>query len=160
MILGIVIALNVLFIDQLTKFMMLNYVLTESPVVKLTSFFNLVYAWNTGVSFSMFSNSGTAGTIALCLVALLIVAALLWWLHKEPVRIVRIGLGMIIGGALGNIVDRVRLGAVFDFLDFHIGTHHWPAFNAADSFICSGAAIIILYSIFHPEKKENKEQIK
>ena len=66
----------------------------------------------------------------------------------------------ITGGALGNLVDRVRLGAVIDFLDFHLGVHHWPAFNVADSFICIGAAVIMLHGLFYPEKKENKEQVK
>lgn len=160
MILGLVIAVSVLVFDQLTKFWMLNYVLNERPGIELTSFFNLVYAWNTGVSFSMFNNSGATGTLLLCLAAALIVAALLWWLYKEKARAVQVGLGMIIGGALGNLVDRVRLGAVFDFLDFHLGAHHWPAFNLADSFICVGAAVIILHGLICPEKKENKEQVK
>ena len=123
MILGLVIAASVLVFDQLTKFVMLNYVLNERPGIELTSFFNLVYAWNTGVSFSMFNDSGATGTLLLCLTAALIVAALLWWLYREKVRAVQIGLGMIIGGALGNLVDRVRLGAVFDFLDFHLRSH-------------------------------------
>lgn len=158
LILGIVVAAVVLVLDQLTKLWIMNDVLSEQPGMELTSFFNLVYAWNTGVSFSMFDNPGAAGTIVLCLVAAVIVAALLWWLHKEKIRALQIGLGMIIGGALGNLIDRVRLGAVFDFLDFHIGPHHWPAFNVADSFICIGAAVIILHSILYPEKKENKEQ--
>ena len=160
MILGLVIAASVLVFDQLTKFWMLNYVLNERPGIELTSFFNLVYAWNTGVSFSMFNDSGATGTLLLCLTAALIVAALLWWLYREKVRAVQIGLGMIIGGALGNLVDRVRLGAVFDFLDFHLGVPHWPAFNVADSFICIGAAVIMLHGLFYPEKKENKEQVK
>ena len=160
MILGLVIAASVLVFDQLTKFVMLNYVLNERPGIELTSFFNLVYAWNTGVSFSMFNDSGATGTLLLCLPAALIVAALLWWLYREKVRAVQIGLGMIIGGALGYLVDRVRLGAVFDFLDFHLGVRHWPAFNVADSFICIGAAVIILHGLFYPEKKENKEQVK
>ena len=112
MILGLVIAAFVLVFDQLTKFWMLNYVLNERPGIELTSFFNLVYAWNTGVSFSMFNDSGATGTLLLCLTAALIVAALLWWLYREKVRAVQIGLGMIIGGALGNLVDGVRLGAV------------------------------------------------
>ena len=103
MILGLVIAASVLVFDQLTKFWMLNYVLNERPGIELTSFFNLVYAWNTGVSFSMFNDSGATGTLLLCLTAALIVAALLWWLYREKARAVQIGLGMIIGGALGNL---------------------------------------------------------
>lgn len=79
--------------------------------------------------------------------ALLIVAFLLFWLKNETNRWGQAALGMIIGGAIGNVIDRVRLGAVFDFLDFHIGENHWPAFNVADSFICIGATILILQGI-------------
>ena len=61
---------------------------------------------------------------------------------------------MIIGGAIGNVIDRIRLGAVFDFLDFHIADNHWPAFNIADSFICVGAAVLIIQSLFAIIKKE------
>lgn len=157
MLIGILIAFAVLVCDQLTKYAIANYVLDELPIIKMTSFFNLVYAWNTGVSFSMFNNSGALGTILLCLVASAIVIALLWWMYKEQNLIIRIGLGLIVGGALGNIVDRIRFGAVFDFLDFHLGGHHWPAFNVADSCICVGAAVIIIHSLIYPEKKENKE---
>ena len=60
----------------------------------------------------------------------------------------RISLGMVIGGALGNVIDRIRLGAVYDFLDVHVGIHHWPAFNLADSFICIGAVLIVCESMF------------
>ena len=77
MILGLVIAASVLVFDQLTKFWMLNYVLNERPGIELTSFFNLVYVWNTGVSFSMFNDSGPTCTLLLCLTAALFVAALL-----------------------------------------------------------------------------------
>ena len=66
----------------------------------------------------------------------------------------QVALGFIIGGALGNVIDRIRLGAVFDFLDFYVGDYHWPAFNAADSFICIGAALVIING-FIPSKKEN-----
>ena len=60
---------------------------------------------------------------------------------------------MIIGGALGNVIDRIRLGAVFDFLDFYVGEYHWPAFNAADSFICIGATIIVVHGLFFNKKE-------
>ncbi len=157
MIIGILVAVGVLICDQLTKYAIMNYVLDNQLILEISSFFNLVYAWNTGVSFSMFNDSGTIGTILLCLVASAIVIALLWWMYKEKNLIDRIGLGLIVGGALGNIVDRIRYGAVFDFLDFHLGIHHWPAFNLADSCICIGAAIIIIHSLVYPEKKRNKE---
>ncbi|MBO5443000.1 MAG: signal peptidase II [Alphaproteobacteria bacterium] len=148
MLLGIYTALAVLIVDQVTKYWVLNDVLAERGVVVYSSFFSLVRAWNTGVSFSMFNNWGTAGVIALSLVSLTIVVFLLLWLKSEKERIIQVALGFIIGGACGNVIDRVRLGAVFDFLDFSVGDYHWPAFNAADSFICIGAGLIIFHSLF------------
>lgn len=148
MLLGVCTALLVLILDQVTKYWVLNDILAERGVVVYSSFFSLVRAWNTGVSFSMFNNWGTAGVIALSLVSLSIVVFLLIWLKSEKDRMIQIALGFIIGGACGNVLDRIRLGAVFDFLDFSIGDYHWPAFNVADSFICIGAGLIIFHSLF------------
>ena len=122
--------------------------------IAYTSFFNLVRSWNTGVSFSMFNDYGSLGTIMLSVVASGIVLFLLVWLKDEENSLSQIALGLVIGGAVGNIIDRVRLGAVFDFLDFHVAGHHWPAFNLADSFICIGAAILVLQGIFNVINKE------
>lgn len=156
MLLGLVVALLVVIIDQASKYWILSSVLGENVLIGYSPFFNLVRAWNTGVSFSMFNDWGWWGIIGLSLLALTIVGFLLHWLYKETNRVVQVALGFIIGGAIGNVIDRVRLGAVFDFLDFHIGDSHWPAFNAADSFICVGAIIIIIYSFLgsSPKTKE------
>ncbi len=148
MLLGVCTALSVLILDQITKYWVLNDVLAERGVVVYSSFFSLVRAWNTGVSFSMFNNWGTAGVIVLSLVSLTIVVFLFLWLRSEKSRLIQVALGFIIGGACGNVIDRIRLGAVFDFLDFSIGDYHWPAFNVADSFICIGAGLIIFHSLF------------
>lgn len=155
MFLGLSIALAAVLLDQLSKYFMLNEVLGEQIVIEITPFFNWVRAWNTGVSFSMFNDYGSMGTIILSAVAGAIVIALIVWLKNEKNRLAQAALGMIIGGAVGNVIDRVRLGAVFDFLDFHIAGTHWPAFNLADSFICVGAVILIVQSIF--TKKEGKQ---
>lgn len=149
---GLIVAAVVVVLDQLSKYWVLNCVLATNSLMKITSFFNVVNAWNTGVSFSMFSSNGSWGTIVLCVLALAIVAMLLWWLKKEKVLLMQIALGMVIGGALGNVVDRIRLGAVFDFLDFHIAGYHWPAFNVADSAICIGAVLIFARSLFQDRK--------
>jgi signal peptidase II len=74
------------------------------------------------------------------------------WLYKAETRVTALALGLIIGGALGNVIDRVQFGAVVDFLDFHMMGYHWPAFNVADSGICIGAAMLILESLFQPGK--------
>lgn len=155
MLLGLSVALAVVIVDQLSKYLILNYVLGESMAIAYTPFFNLVRAWNTGVSFSMFNDWGWWGIIGLSALALTIVGFLLHWLYKETDKLMQVSLGFIIGGAIGNVIDRIRLGAVFDFLDFHIGNSHWPAFNVADSFICVGAVIIIIHGVFMgKEKKE------
>lgn len=154
MLLGLNIALVVVLLDQLSKYYMLHEVLGENAVIVITPVFNLVRAWNTGVSFSMFNNYGSLGAWMLSGTALLIVGFLLYWLKNETSRLSQAALGMIIGGAVGNVIDRVRLGAVFDFLDFHVADSHWPAFNLADSFICVGAAVLILQSICNHLKKE------
>ncbi len=152
MFLGLCLAALVLVADQISKYYILNEVLEDRAMIIYTSWFNLVKAWNTGVSFSMFNDMGTWGAFLLSVLAISIIGFLVLWLKKEPSRLVQAALGFIIGGAIGNLIDRVRLGAVFDFLDFHIADAHWPAFNVADSFICIGAIIIIVYSLFNKEK--------
>lgn len=158
MLLGLGAAVIILIFDQISKYWVLNELLGEQAGIVYTSFFNVVRAWNTGVSFSMFNDYGSLGIILLSLVAIVIVVMLLGWLFKEQNKLVQLALGFIIGGAIGNVIDRIRLGAVFDFLDFHIGESHWPAFNVADSFICIGAAIIIIESLISGllNKKEGK----
>lgn len=158
MILGLIVAAVVIIADQVSKFWVLNELLGERAGIVYTSFFNIVRAWNTGVSFSMFNDYGNWGTIGLSVIAVAIVGFLLYWLYQETDRIAQIALGMIIGGAIGNVIDRIRLGAVFDFLDLHIGESHWPAFNAADSFICIGATILIVQSLFNVVRKNEVKQ--
>ncbi len=157
MILGLICALAVIGADQLSKYLVLNVVLGQSAGIGVFSFFNVVRAWNTGVSFSMLNNYGRAGMWVLTIMALLIVLMLLYWLKGEKNRLTQVALGLIMGGALGNVIDRVIYGAVFDFLDFHITDTHWPAFNVADSCICIGAVIIVLQSVIAQiRNKENK----
>lgn len=156
MILGLMVAVIVVLLDQLSKYWMLHQVLVEKSIIEVFPCFNLVKAWNTGVSFSMFNDGGTLGIVILSTLALVIVAFLLKWLYGETNCWVRVSLGMIIGGAIGNVIDRISYGAVFDFLDFYWRDAHWPAFNVADSFICVGAMIIIIYSIFDNSKKTER----
>ncbi len=145
---GMIAAALVFFLDQASKLYVMENLLNGRGIIMVNDYFNIVSAWNTGVSFSMFDNQGTAGMIALSLVAMGIVAYLLFWLYHERNRLIQISLGFIIGGALGNVLDRIRLGAVFDFLDVHIDGSHWPAFNAADSFICIGAFLIVAQGLW------------
>ncbi len=151
MFLGLLVAIGVIIFDQISKFVILNYVVNETAVA-VWPFFNLIKAWNTGVSFSMFDNYGVLGVIGLVFVALIIVVFLLRWLKTEQSKFMQIALGFVIGGAIGNVIDRVRFGAVFDFLDVYVGAYHWPAFNVADSFICIGAIMLIFQEFFNKGK--------
>lgn len=116
--------------------------------IEVTSFFNIVMAWNTGVSFSMFSNyGGYMPTILIC-VALGITLLFLIWLWRAESNFHALCYALVIGGALGNVVDRARYGAVIDFLDFHVMGYHWPAFNVADMAVVIGISLLIIVSLF------------
>ena len=145
--------LILIFLDQVTKWWIINYIMQPIKILPITPFFNIVLTWNSGISFGIFSNQGSFSVIILSTLATLIVFFLAVWLMKAENKRLIIGLICIIGGAIGNIIDRVYHGAVIDFLDFHIKSYHWPAFNLADSCIFIGATLIILDSLF-PDKKE------
>ena len=148
MFLGLGISIAVIILDQLSKYFVLYHFFGLNEYIPFGEYFNIVRAWNTGVSFSMFNSYGNLGAWLLSFLAIAIVLALFYWLRKEQNKIIQLALGMIMGGAIGNVIDRIRFGAVFDFLDVHIGEAHCPAFNIADSFICIGAAIVIAQAIF------------
>ena len=148
--LGLIIALIVMIMDQASKWWMLEVVgMLDNPrVIEVTSYFNLVMAWNRGVSFSLFWHEAEYMPYVLSAVALGIVVFLLSWLRKADRPFLAVSIGMVIGGALGNVVDRLRFGAVTDFLDFHVLGYHWPAFNVADAGISVGVALIVIDSLF------------
>ena len=110
--------------------------------IEVTSFFNLVLVGNTGVSFGLFRGAGARWFLVA--VSLAVVVALLVWLWRARAMLIQLGVGLVIGGALGNVIDRVRLGAVVDFLDFYAFQVHWPAFNLADSAIVAGVIVLVL----------------
>ena len=143
--LGLPIALGGFLLDQATKWLVLNHVMNPPQVIPVTDFFNLVLGFNTGVSFGLF---GQAPAWILMVFTFAIVAGLLGWIKRTDNRLTAAALGLIVGGALGNLLDRLRQGAVTDFLDFYIGSYHWPAFNLADVAIVCGAGLLLLESIF------------
>jgi len=144
---GILIVFLVIFLDQVTKWWVLNIALISSTAVALTDFFNLVIVWNSGASFGIFSDGPDWVRIALILFAAIICIILLIWLMQSESNVCIVALGLIIGGAVGNSIDRIRFGSVLDFLDIHIGHLHWPAFNIADSGITIGVALLIFDSL-------------
>lgn len=145
---GAAVGAAVLIADQLSKMWILESVMQPPRVIEMTPFFNIVLAWNRGVSFGMFNNASEYGPHLLTALAAVIVVALSVWMWRATSRLSVVALGMIIGGAIGNVIDRLQYGAVVDFLDFHVMGYHWPAFNIADSAICVGAAMLVLESLF------------
>jgi signal peptidase II len=152
---GILIALLAMFVDQVHKYWMLQVLgITEGQSLTVTSFFNLVLVWNHGISFGMFNHGEVSPyqPILLSVLSIVVVAILFFWLKKSESNFQTWGLGLVIGGALGNVIDRSIYGAVADFLDVHVAGYHWPAFNFADSFICVGVFILVLEGIFDIKK--------
>lgn len=130
--------------DQLTKWLVLAR-FAPGERLEVTPFFNLVLAFNKGAAFSFLAGAGgwqTPLLVAFALVACVIVSVLL--LRSPGRTLFCAGLALILGGALGNLLDRLRLGHVVDFLDLHAAGWHWPAFNVADSAITVGAALLIV----------------
>lgn len=149
---GLGIAAVTIALDQLSKWWVLDGMgLASRPPIEVTSFFNLVLVWNHGISFGMLS--GQRLPLLLIVVAMVVVSILLRWLVKVTDWLTVVGIGLVVGGALGNVIDRVRFGAVADFLDFHWEKLHWPAFNIADSAIFMGVVVLCIESMMHPPKK-------
>ena len=117
-------------------------------VVEVASVFNLVMVWNCGISFGMLGGAALPPWL-LAGFAALVTAGLTVWLARARALAPAVGIGLVIGGAIGNIIDRLRFGAVADFLDFHLGAYHWPAFNAADAAISAGVAVLIIDSLLN-----------
>jgi len=151
--LGLVIALVVLVLDQLTKWAALDLLDLGARSIVVTPYFNLVLVWNRGVSFGMLDGIGAITPWLLSGLALGVVIGLLFWLKQSAHPLIAVGLGMVIGGAFGNVVDRMRYGAVVDFLDFHVAGYHWPAFNIADAGICVGAGLILVDGLLAPRRQ-------
>lgn len=149
---GMILAIIAIALDQASKGWIVEYVMIPPRVIEITSNFNLVLGWNRGVSFGLFNQDSTYGPYILTGVALAIVLGLSIWLWKSTTHWSAWALGLVIGGAIGNVIDRIQHGAVVDFLDFHAFGYHWPAFNVADTAICVGAGLLILESLFIREE--------
>lgn len=144
---------GILVIDQVSKWLILEVVdLDTRRNVEITGFFSLVMVWNYGVSFGMLAAPGTLMPYLLKGLALIICSALTVMAVRSADTAERVAYGLIVGGALGNVIDRVLYGAVVDFAYFHVGDLGWPAFNVADSCIFLGVAYLIVRSIW-PRRK-------
>ena len=137
-----------LAIDFGTKWLIVNIVMVPPHTIEIAPFFNLMLSFNTGVSFGMFRELFVERPLLLAAIMAAIAAGLLVWALRTTRRIETFALGLIAGGAAGNVVDRVRHGAVTDFLDLHVGDWHWPAFNMADVMITVGVVLLITGSLW------------
>ncbi len=138
------IAIIIVLLDQVTKITMSRLLVYGQSEV-ITPYFNLVMVYNQGAAFSFLANSGGWQRWFFSGLAFVVSLAIIWMLWKNASqRLFCWSLSLILGGAVGNLIDRLIYGHVIDFLDFHIGTLHWPAFNVADSAITLGAALFVL----------------
>ncbi|MBJ6126969.1 signal peptidase II [Microvirga splendida] len=135
-------------LDQFTKWLILEVVMQPPQVIPIVPFFNLTLGYNTGISFGLLQSVFEDNPWVLTSLTLTIVGFLLLWARRAGSRREAIALGLISGGALGNAIDRIRQGAVTDFLDVYVGTWHWPTFNMADVAIFLGAATLVVGDLF------------
>lgn len=174
--LGLSIIFDIIILDQLSKWGIMELVLRPElsggqglglvdwimhPPLRLDFVsipvmpnFNLTMVWNEGVSFGML---GGMGIWPLVILAMSIVAIFAVWMMKSTSKFESISLAFVIGGAIGNVIDRFRFGAVADFFDVYVGTYHWPAFNIADSAITIGVVMLVIHGLFLD--KDKKEQM-
>ena len=128
--------------DQATKYAAVQYL--AGRTVEVTPFFNLVLAYNTGAAFSILADAAGWQRGLFVGIALIAAAWIVWLLRRYPhQRLFALALSLVLAGAVGNVVDRILVGAVVDFLDFHAFGKHWPAFNVADSAITCGAVLLV-----------------
>src|SRR5215467_8300971 len=155
--LGWIVAVVSLIADQASKNLLLYgshfRELGPSARIDVLPFLNMVMVWNRGVSYGLFPAGSFAGTLLLIVLSLAAVAGLSWWLSKADRAWLGFGLGLVIGGALGNVIDRVLYGAVADFFHFYAFGHDWYVFNIADAAITVGVAVLLLDAFVRPESK-------
>ena len=157
---GGVVALAVVLVDQIAKAGVLAYsAQSDVDPMPLTPFLDLALRWNRGISFSLFARDSVLGQIALVALTLAVTGLLTVWLLRSGSALPAVGLGLIIGGALGNAIDRVAHGAVVDYLDLHAFGRHFFVFNVADAAINIGVALLILDLLLAPgTPKESKSR--
>ncbi len=144
---GLAAALIVAVADQLSKLWILDLFAGRPAAIEVTPFFNLVLTWNRGMSFGLFNSDSTANAVVFTVIAAAIVTGLVLWLRRAEHTLLALAIGMVIGGAIGNVVDRVSRGAVVDFLDFHLAGWHFYVFNLADAAISVGVGLMLIDSL-------------
>ncbi|MDB5477565.1 MAG: lspA [Alphaproteobacteria bacterium] len=171
---GILLALGVILADQLSKWVVVTQFLARmdnrgfgawlvekagrAPFAseEINAFLNIVMVWNPGVSFGMLQTDSALVVYGLSAMAIIVAIGFMVWLWREPKPLRGWSIGLIVGGALGNVWDRLRFGAVVDFIDLHAGSWHWPAFNIADSAVSIGIILLLIETFFFAENRRYK----
>ncbi len=146
-----VVAGGVTIIDQLSKYAVQHMLTLHNPIEVIPGFFNITYIFNPGAAFGLFGNISETVRMTILIGISLIAFAILFYMYikiRERDNLVLIPIAMIIGGAAGNLIDRVRFQMVVDFLDFYWGLFHWPAFNIADTAITVGTILLVILVLF------------
>jgi signal peptidase II len=153
----IIIAVLVVLLDRLTKALVAQRISLHDSVDVVPGLFRLTHVQNQGAAFGLFSDSPSEWKVAMLIlfsVAALAVVSALLWKNGNALNATAIALSLVFGGALGNLWDRVASGKVIDFLDFYFGSHHWPAFNIADSAIVVGALLLLSEIFLAPQEEK------
>lgn len=145
---GLALAAVTIVVDQAVKILLIAVLTDPDRIIAVTGFFNLVYVKNFGVSFGLFNAGSSAGPWILSILSVAVAGGLVLWLRRIQSPWLGAAVGLIIGGAIGNAIDRIRLGSVADFFDFYAFGYHWWAFNIADAAIVGGVAFIVLDGLF------------
>ncbi|HZH10199.1 MAG TPA: signal peptidase II [Microvirga sp.] len=154
--LGFSVALVTLILDQATKlYTLFVFDLPVKEPVEFAPFINLIVVWNRGISYGLFQQDGDLGRWILVVVSILASIGLSVWIRRTTAKLLAASLGLIVGGAIGNVIDRLAYGAVFDFIQFQIGSWSWYVFNVADAAIVAGV-IGLLYDSFVLEARRGR----
>ena len=143
---------GVVLVDQVTKYLITLNLALHDHIVVVNNFFNINHVLNPGGAFGFFANGSPWVRKFIFIFISSLVAVFILWLYRKVAKnlvFLSFGLALIFGGAVGNLIDRFRFGKVVDFLDFYVGTTHWPAFNVADSAISIGMAILIYHLVLN-----------
>ena len=149
-------ALAVVALDQISKIVLAYNIPKYASVPVIKGFFNLVHVRNRGMAFGLMNRPGHGFKFYFLIAATLgAIVLLLFWFRKmkDEDHNITIGISLILGGAVGNLIDRIRLGEVIDFLDFYVGSYHWPAFNVADAAITIGIFWLAVNTLFRKTSK-------
>jgi signal peptidase II len=146
----------VIVLDQLTKLWVVDHFILYESIEVIPGFFNLTYLTNTGAAFGILAGHPSWWRQFFFIGVAIVALAAIFFLHRKiraESRWYTVSLALIAGGAVGNLIDRVRLGSVVDFLDLYLSTHHWPAFNVADSAITVGVGIFLIVNLLKSKKR-------